>query len=129
MTKFDALNPAPYADHRGPGHVVNLAGQHRGNRYCTTCQVPVASPEFNADQACASVPVTAVVVRPSTLKVRDRMILRAYLVTATSTFRPRMQLTRAFTATIKGFNVDYQAKCKTWEQVAQVAHYLMSREG
>lgn len=123
----DALNPAPFADHRGPGHVVNLAGQHRGNRYCTTCQVPVGMPEFDEDQVSASVEVSAVVVGPvNTIKVRQRLMLRAFLTTATSPSRPRMQLTRAFTATVKGFNESYGAKCKSWDQVAQCAHYLLS---
>lgn len=85
---------------------------------------------FDEDQASASVPVAAVVVGPvNTVKVRERLMVRAYLTTATSPSRPRMQLTRAFTATIKGFNDAYGARCRTWDQVAQCAHYLLSLGG
>lgn len=82
--------------------------------------------QFDEDQASASVEVTAVVTYPYTLALRDRMIMRAYLTTATSTSKPRMQLTRHFTATIKDFNESYGAQCKTWDQVAQCAHYLLN---
>lgn len=81
---------------------------------------------FDEAQASASVPVVAVVTYPHTLALRDRMIMRAYLITATSTFRPRMQLTRNFTATIKGFNEAYGARCRNWAQVAQCADYLLN---
>lgn len=126
MTQFTSLSPASHADHQGPGHRINLSGTHRGNRFCVPCQVPVGMPEFDEDQVSASVPVVAVVTYPYTLAVRDRMIMRAYLTTATSTFRPRMQLTRNFTATIKSFNEAYGARCRNWDQVAQVAHYLLN---
>jgi hypothetical protein len=86
--------------------------------------------DFDADQVSASVPVAAVVAGEANMvSFRQRMILRAYMTTATSPSRPRMQLTRNFTATIKGFNEAYGAKCKSWDQVAQVAHYLMGLEG
>lgn len=118
---FSALNPAPYADHQGFWHAINLAGQHRGNRFCVTCQVPVGMPDFDEAQASASVPVVAVVTFPDTLAVRDRLIMRAYLTKATT----GMNLTRAFVPTVRGFNEAYGARCRNWAQVAQVAHYLL----
>lgn len=82
--------------------------------------------QFDEDQASASVPVASVVTYPYTLALRERMIMRAYLTTATSTSKPRMQMTRMFTATIKGFNEAYGARCRNWAQVAQCADYLLN---
>lgn len=83
-------------------------------------------PLNDAEQVSASAPVAAVVVGPvNTLAVRERMILRAYLTKATT----GMNLTRVFAPTVKGFNETYGARCRSWDQVAQVAHYLMTKEG
>lgn len=68
------------------------------------------------DMLSASVPVSAVVVAPEAmLKVRDMVTLMAYR-TAAST-QGRMQLSRAFRATIKGFNKAYGQNCRTWGDV------------
>lgn len=83
------------------------------------------NPSPDNDQAAAGAPVVAVVSgRENMVALRDRVTLRAYLFTAESSARPRMQMTRNFTATIAGFNQAYGAQCRTWAQVAQCAHYL-----
>lgn len=111
----------PYADHQG--HRKNMSGLHKGNLFCTECAVRVAEREVSEAELSASVPVVAVVAGPSTLRVAERMRVRAYLTRATSP--GGMQLSRGFTATIKGFNADYDARCKTWAQVAQCAFWLL----
>jgi hypothetical protein len=112
----------PYADHRG--HRKNLSGQHRGNLFCIECAVRVAEPQVTEAELSASAPVVAVVAGPpAMLDLRERMILRAFMTRATSP--GGMQLSRAFTATIKGFNETYGAKCRTWSQVAQCAFWLL----
>lgn len=112
----------PYAEHQG--HEINLAGTHRGNRFCVTCRVRVGEPEFDADQASASVPVAGIIVgEAATRAFADRMRLRAYLTRAESP--TGMQLTRAFRATVKGFNADYGQACRNWADVARVARELM----
>ena len=102
----------PYADHQG--HAKNLAGQHKGNLYCTDCQVRVAEREVTEAELSASVPVVAVVsAEANTIKVRNRLLLRAYRTKA----KTGMDISRVFRATIKGFNAEYGQTCKTWADV------------
>jgi len=76
------------------------------------------------EEMSASAGVEAVVVQPNTIKVRSRLILRAY-VTRAKTGR---NLSRVFTPTIKGFNADYGTKCKSWADVAVEAERLLKSE-
>lgn len=69
------------------------------------------------DQASASVPVEAVVTGDGIARVAASARLMAYSTAARH--QGRMQLTRNFKATIKGFNADYGRTCKTWDQVAE----------
>jgi hypothetical protein len=74
------------------------------------------------DQLAASVPVTAIVVGPeNTIKVRSRLILRAYSTRA----KTGMDTSRAFKATVKGFNAEYGTSCKTWAEVAVKAEAML----
>lgn len=59
--------------------------------------------------------VDAVVTGDGIRDVREAMILRAYETRA----KTGMNLTRAFAATISGFNDTYGHKCRTWDQVAE----------
>lgn len=69
--------------------------------------------------ASASVPVIAVVVgEVATRAVHDAMVFRAFHTRATSP--GGMQLSRGFTATVKGFNERYGTSCRNWAQVAEV---------
>lgn len=113
----------PYANH--VGHRKNLAGHHKGGLFCIECEVRVAEPGFDEDQASASVPVASVVVGPEdTLKVRNRLMLRAYRTKA----KTGMDLSRVFKTTIKGFNAEYGTSCKTWACVLVKADELL-RDG
>ena len=77
---------------------------------------------FDEDQASAAVPVVAVVTGEGISKVAASARLMAYATAARS--QGRMQLTRNFRATIKGFNADYGRACKTWDDVAQAVKAL-----
>jgi len=72
----------------------------------------------------ASVGVEAVVIAPNTIKVRSRLILSAYATRA----KTGMNLSRAFTPTVKGFNAEYGTRCKTWAHVAVEAERLLKSE-
>lgn len=76
------------------------------------------------DQASASVPVAAVVTGEGMTWLRDRMILRAFRTKGATGLNP----TGHVNLTIKGFNEAYGARCKSWAQIVQVAHYLLSLE-
>lgn len=74
---------------------------------------------FSEEEASAGVPVEAVVSSPEAiLALRDWVMLRAFHTRATSP--SGMNLSRVFTATIKGFNERYGTTCKSWAQVAEV---------
>lgn len=60
--------------------------------------------------------VESIVTGQGILAVREAVILRAYETRA----KTGMNLTRAFTATISGFNDTYGQKCRTWADVAAV---------
>lgn len=67
------------------------------------------------DQRSASVPVESVVTGDGVRQVAARARLIAYRTAAQS--GGKMQLTRVFRATIKGFNADYGQSCRTWSDV------------
>lgn len=70
----------------------------------------------------ASVPVASVVVGPeNTIKVRSRLILRAYVTRGKTGMKP----SRAFNGTIRRFNADYGTSCKTWAEVAVKAEAML----
>lgn len=67
------------------------------------------------EQRSAAVPVESVVTGDALLEVAWRTRLMAYRTAARS--GGKMQLTRVFRATIKGFNSDYGQSCRTWDDV------------
>lgn len=81
--------------------------------------------DFDEAQVSASVPVASVVTGDGIAWLRNRMILRAYRTKAEHGLNP----TRAANLTIRSFNAAYGARCRSWGQVAQVAHYLLIMEG
>lgn len=82
-------------------------------------------PLNDAEQVSASVPVAAVVTGDGIAYLRNRIILRAYRTKAEHGLNP----TRTANLTIRSFNAAYGARCRNWGQVAQVAHYLLIKEG
>lgn len=77
------------------------------------------------DQAEAVEVAGVIAGRDNMVSFRRRMLLRAYLTRAESP--TGMQLTRSFTATIKGFNEEFGQACRTWKDVAVTARKIMSR--
>lgn len=75
--------------------------------------------DFDEDQASASVPVTSVVVGVEAMQaIQNWIMFRAFHTRATSP--GGMQMTRAFKATVKGFNEAYGFTCRNWSEVAEV---------
>lgn len=112
----------PYADHQG--HRKNLAGQHRGNLYCTDCRVLVAEREVTEAELSASAPVAAVVTGDNVARVADRLLLRAYRTRAVTGMHMTAPTGR-YLGTVKGFNALTGSTCKTWSDVGVRASELL----